>query len=150
MTFVNPHWSFGSVNTDGALTSPLESNTDEANKSALDRFAAIIQKGLGKLGLIVQDGIARAKEFIADKITTKNLCVEDICVDKEQFKELLNRNQIQSAPTTPLPTPELEVVPELIPEVIPQPESAPEPILELVPEIVPESTSEIVPEPTPE
>lgn len=69
------------------------------------------------------NGIVRAKEFIADKITAKELCLEDVCVNKEQLKQLLEKNQI--SPIGPIgeeePSAEVEPPQEVQP-LIPTPE----------------------------
>jgi hypothetical protein len=55
-----------------------------------------IKKSLEKLGLFIEKGIAKVKELIAGKITTKQICLEGddgekICIDKNQLKELLQQ-----------------------------------------------------------
>ena len=67
---------------------------EEKETSTLGRFGTSVKEVLNKLGLSVKDGIVRAKEFISDKITTKQLCLkgddgEVICIDKSDLKGLL-------------------------------------------------------------
>jgi hypothetical protein len=50
----------------------------------------------------LSDKVVKAKEFIADKITTKELCLEDVCINKEQLKALLEKTQTSSLPPPPL------------------------------------------------
>lgn len=58
----------------------------------------------------------------AEQFTTKKLCVEDVCVTREQFLRMVEvAGQTPSAPTPP-PEPEPEPVPEPEPESEPAPE----------------------------
>ena len=98
MVFVNPHWSLGSLADDGSLatTDSQQLTTDTEQPIILDQFTLAIKKALEKLGLIIQNGIAKVKELFAEKVTTKQLCIEGedgetICVDKAQLKELLSQ-----------------------------------------------------------
>jgi len=69
---------------------------------------ASIRNALMKFGLEVVDGIVRAKEFIADKITAKQMCLtgddgETVCVTKDQLKGLLNGGNGNANSTGTLP-----------------------------------------------
>jgi hypothetical protein len=107
MVFVNPHWSIN----EGILSS---NNTDvDVNLATIsNKFVLTVKNILEKLGLFVENGIARIKEVIAEKITTKEFCIEGedgekVCVNKDQLKGLLN-NGIGSSASSSEPT----VVPE--------------------------------------
>ncbi|MBU4299176.1 hypothetical protein KJ636_03980, partial [Patescibacteria group bacterium] len=94
MVFVNPHWSLGSLAEDGSLAG-TESGIKNQGTGILDQFTLAIKRGLEKLGLLIQDGVAKVKELFAEKITTKQICLEGddgekICVTKDQLKALLN------------------------------------------------------------
>ena len=98
MVFVNPHWSLGSLAENGSLatTDNQQPTTDNEQPTILDQFTLAVKKALEKLGLIIQNGIAKVKELFAEKVTTKQLCIEGedgetICVDKAQLKELLSQ-----------------------------------------------------------
>ncbi|MBI2444085.1 MAG: hypothetical protein HYV42_02490 [Candidatus Magasanikbacteria bacterium] len=57
---------------------------------------------LRAVGLTIEQGVLRIAEVITDKltaqrVTTRELCVDDVCITKDQLRELLNRNQLQSA-----------------------------------------------------
>ncbi|MDP3763155.1 MAG: tail fiber domain-containing protein [bacterium] len=80
--------------------------------------------------------VAWAKEFITDRLVTKELCVEDICVTREQFMQMVSAST-GSVTITSAPAPE------------PSPEPAPEPAPGLIPEPTPEPTLEPTPTPTP-
>lgn len=91
-----------------------------------------------QLGIFFENGIVRAKEFIADKITAKELCLEEVCINKEQLKMLLEKSQIPSTNSqinfndqnsntetiieTPAPTPEQSPGPSPTLEPTPTPE----------------------------
>ncbi len=60
-----------------------------------------IKGALAELGLYIQDGIAKVSELITDKITTKELCLENVCVNKDQLKTLLEKNQLPTESSAP-------------------------------------------------
>ncbi|MBI1974263.1 MAG: helix-turn-helix domain-containing protein [Candidatus Zambryskibacteria bacterium] len=108
----------------------------------------------------VSNGIERifVKTISSEIVYTKELCIDDICINKEQFKTLLEKNGIGvtvSAMTSEPSinsesTPVVEATPEASPEVIPESISTSEPAPTVEP--VSEPTSEVTstPEPTPE
>ena len=85
MVFVNPHWSLGSLADDGLLaddgslatTDNQQLTTDTEQPTILDQFTLAIKKALEKLGLIIQNGIAKVKELVADVGRFNNLEVEN-------------------------------------------------------------------------
>jgi hypothetical protein len=96
---LNEYGIFG-TSTEATSSEPPASNLE--HQTILDQFTLAIKKSLEKLGLILQDGIARMKELIAGKITTKQICLEGddgetICIDKNQLKQLLEQKQIQGS-----------------------------------------------------
>jgi len=97
MVFINPHWFAGSLAGDGSLAATTPS-VDGVEMNLFSDFVQKVKEALANLGLYIENGIAQIRELIADKITarevqTKKLCVEDICVDRNQLKELLEKNQ---------------------------------------------------------
>ena len=102
----------------------------------------------------------KVANIITDKLTTKELCLEEVCVTKAQFRLLLEQNGIiapTSTPTLDLSTEssggQATPTPEITPESTPTPEltPTPEPTPEITPEptSTPESTPEITPQPEP-
>jgi len=74
-------------------------------------------EGLKKLGLILENGIARVKELFAERVTTKQICVEGddgetICLDKNQLKELLEKNSQQPTSNEQTNSPQTEQSPD--------------------------------------
>ncbi|MGC9044552.1 MAG: hypothetical protein ACP5KG_11935, partial [Myxococcota bacterium] len=67
---VNPHWS---PNSYGG-----EEGIKENRTSILDQFTLAIKKGLEKLGLLIEDGIASVKEIVTEKLLTKEIETESI------------------------------------------------------------------------
>ncbi len=72
------------------------SSTDETGDERGFSFAALIRGALAKLGMVLQDGIASLKEVVADRITSKTMCVvgddgEEVCLTKDQLKELIEK-----------------------------------------------------------
>ncbi|MEK7211237.1 MAG: hypothetical protein AAB731_01245, partial [Patescibacteria group bacterium] len=102
MVFVNPGWSFGELTADDIGNDDFP---DFSLSGLLDKFTLAVKNSLRKLGLIVQNGIAKVKEVIAEKITsdeiqTKKLCIDDVCVTKDELRTLLERARVESAPTS--------------------------------------------------
>jgi len=65
-------------------------------------FIDLIREVLSTLGLALENGIASLKEltvdkFFANRIKTKELCLDDVCVTKEELRSLLNKNEIAPA-----------------------------------------------------
>lgn len=55
----------------------------------------------------IENGITDiyAKVFHADRIETKELCIDDVCITKDQLQTILNSNQIAPSPSpAPVPT----------------------------------------------
>ena len=71
-----------------------------------EEFVQKVKQALASLGLWIENGIAQVRELIAEKITTKEICLEGedgetICVGKNQLKELLmGSNPAQSSSVT--------------------------------------------------
>jgi len=97
LVFVNPHWALGSLADDGNLmTNDLMTNDEMTNDemtndettndettsnqklTILDQFTLAIKKALEKLGLFIENGIAKVKELIAEKITAKKARLDRI------------------------------------------------------------------------
>jgi hypothetical protein len=75
------------------------------------------------VGLITKvDGIFTS--LTTDKVTTKELCVDDVCVTKEQFKALLDSAHVTPTVTTPPPTPAPDPTPEPTPEATSTPDGS--------------------------
>jgi hypothetical protein len=81
--------------------------------------------------LAIEKGFLKIAQIVTDKLTTKELCVEDVCITKDQLKILLEKNGMmpvaQSAAADSAPAPEQEPVPVSEPEPGPASEPAPEP-----------------------
>ncbi len=114
--------------------------------------------------------VLTVKELVTDRITANTLCLQDVCVGRDQLKELLDRARIQAVPSatptpspseTPTPTPDATVSPTPLPSVSetptppptvnesPSPSPSPtiSPISESTPVETPMATS--TPEPSP-
>jgi len=106
--FVNPHWYGGQLDSTGSLQVSGDDSLPETSSGISDSFTSAIKNSLNKLGLLMENGIAKVKEIVADKITAKKFCLEGgdgetICLDKNQLKQLLEQNNI-AAPAPPSPT----------------------------------------------
>jgi len=90
----------------GITSSSTQANSSQSGEIAdsfIDVLVAKVKEILASLGMAIENGIAKAKEFIADRVTTKELCVEDVCINKAQLKELLEKNQITTDVVPPTP-----------------------------------------------
>jgi hypothetical protein len=95
------------INQNGNLT---QNDQELTNSQSVNSLTETIKQVLASLGLAIENGIAKVKELFADRITTKQICIEGddsetICLDKSQLKELLMKNQIQNQ-LNPTPEPE--------------------------------------------
>lgn len=71
-------------------------------------FVAMIKNALNGLGLALQDGVASLKGVLADKITTKQMCVkgddgEEVCLSKDELKNLLQKTGVSGTTITTYP-----------------------------------------------
>jgi|GEM_PF-3371283 len=99
---------------DASLTSALALGGSESNWVA---------NTLKSLGLALQDGVASLKEITLDKlnsreanikkIQTEEICVDDVCVTKDQFKQMLQNagGTTIPAPSAPASVPQAPVLP---------------------------------------
>jgi len=140
------------------------SKSENEDTSLFDNFVSTIKKSLEKLGLFIENGIAKLKEIFAEKITTKQICLEGddgetICVDKNQLKQLLQQTTNNSQPTptpteepasTPTPEPSPTPSPSPTPELTPTPESSLTPTPETTPTEQPTPSPSPTSTPTPE
>jgi hypothetical protein len=94
-------------------------------------FTAIVQRFADLFNIVFSNG----------RIQTQTICLDDVCIDKDQLRTLLDAQ----GSATPTPTP--EPTPEVTPEVVPTP--TPEPTPEVTPTPTPEPTPTPTPEPTP-
>jgi hypothetical protein len=104
------------INEYGNLT---QNGQELVNSQSANSLTETIKQLLEKLGLFIENGIAKVKEIIAEKLTanitiTNQLCVGKVCVDETKFKELLEKNGIEpiilensssATPTTESSTP---------------------------------------------
>jgi len=83
---VNSDWSIGdltSINFDQEI--PTE-------YSVISKFTLAVREALRSLGFVVNEGIGKIKELFTEKVTTKELCVGDTCINEEMLKQLLEEN----------------------------------------------------------
>jgi hypothetical protein len=111
-----------------SLLSNIATTTAPSSETGL--ISALIQGVLDAFKnfyhLVIEDGLLKIAHIITDKLTTKELCVGDTCVNEEQLKILLEKNGLASpvAPVSPQePAPSPEPIPE--PAPVAEPTSAP-------------------------
>ena len=81
--------------------------------------------------------------IFTDKITTKELCVEDVCVTKNQFLNMVNQANVVNTPAQSSNVTS-EVLPVVTSEAVPETDS----LVEELPPLVQEEV--VLPEPEPE
>ncbi len=126
MVFVNPHWYGGAIAENGALADPNGEAIMVAlgqNQSFKDLVAGAVRDTLATLSGTVR----AAGEWTFEKLTAKQICVEDVCVDKNQLQDLLEKNQIQNNP---------QIMPSPVPEPV---QLTPDPSTTPIPPIVDEN-----------
>ncbi|OGN23069.1 MAG: hypothetical protein A2918_03570 [Candidatus Yanofskybacteria bacterium RIFCSPLOWO2_01_FULL_42_49] len=102
-------------------------NDNTVNGSLI--FNAVVSMFKDAFNIVFENGLLKVAKIIA----TKEFCLDDVCITKEQFKTLLEKNGIQSPndQITETPTPE------------PQPEAGPPPAETPAPEVTPTSMPEL-------
>jgi hypothetical protein len=90
LLFVNRYWSNGPVQESSIFTDSVQSMLDHA-------------------GAVVTEGIVSLSELIANTVTTHTLCLDDVCITKDQLRELLEEENI---PVTEPPAPPEEEISE--------------------------------------
>jgi hypothetical protein len=96
VVFVNAEWTMGSLVKEEDIIADQNSPVNASLKAngLLDQFTLFVGNSINNLGAVLKDGVMSLKQLIADKITTKELCVEDVCLTKDQLKNLLDRDGI--------------------------------------------------------
>ena len=123
-------------------------------------FNSIVRKFYEAMNIVLEQGILKVAQIFTDKLIAKEICIEDVCIKKDQLKSILEQNG-SYAPTptpspneSPAPAPEASEspTPEPAPSAESTPESTPEPTLETTPEttLEPNPLETPAPEPTPE
>ena len=79
----SPYQGEGAMATEGSSSFSIADSFDWI----LDKFKLI--------GITMKNGLVQAREFVAEKITVKQLCLDEVCIDKNQLKELMDKNGIQ-------------------------------------------------------
>ena len=148
-------WGFIAEELDAANSSLAGHNSLGAPRSIQkNAVLAVLAKAIQELnekvdslGVTITETYARFTNLFADTIHIENqLCVDDVCISKENLKALLlSAGATSTSPPAPQPTPE--------PESSPEPEPQPEPEVEESEEEPGEESvieEESTPEPEPE
>ena len=84
------------------------------------RLPALLISGIQELSHKIANfaNYIETKVIKTDKVETKELCIDDLCLTKDQLQQLLDGNTVTpdyNQPTNPEPTPEPVVEPEPLP-----------------------------------
>jgi hypothetical protein len=169
IVFINPGFWVPTSTASGSGTASTSIEFVYGGMSMDTLFQAVVSKFADIFHIVFEDGILRVANIISDKLTSKELCLEDVCLTRDQLKALLDASGVpqqttpesQQAPSptpTPtvseLPTPTPTESPLLTESPSPSPlaSSSPSPIPSETPSPTPESTPtpSATPEPTPE
>jgi hypothetical protein len=103
MTFINVGWQ--EIQDSSAI---VDWNADggKSSEGMLGSISSSIKTALKELGAIIDKGILKIKSIFVEDITANKLCIkgedgEIICVEKDQLKDILNKNQIVPASLSP-------------------------------------------------
>jgi hypothetical protein len=85
------------TNPDSSVIQPVSTDkkTYLSDGSLADRFTHLVRKAVEKLSNVFINVTAWVKELKADRIETKELCVEDVCVTKTQFLQMIQSSGSQ-------------------------------------------------------
>ena len=78
MVFVNPHWYGGQLSENGSLGDGEIQMPESTSPGLVEKFVALVKNVLEQLGLFIENGIAKVKELIAEKITAKKARLDKI------------------------------------------------------------------------
>ena len=118
----------------GTWTSDVQVSED-GTKTNNSFFDSILSMFKNAFEIVFEKGVMRVANIITEKLTAKEFCLEEICMSKTQFKELLEKNGI-ILPSTESTISEtaLEPTPDATSSTSSsQTEPAPEPVSELEP-----------------
>jgi outer membrane biosynthesis protein TonB len=123
----------------------------ETPSSTLSVMVSGVMQALESFGVFIQNGIVRATGFISatitsDQVDTKKLCVDGVCITSDQFKDLLDKNNVSTTPSSTIPTSTLPVG-EPMPT---DPTTSTEPVVEAPSSTPSGGGSETAPPPAPE
>jgi hypothetical protein len=90
------------------------------------------------------NGITR---IFSDRVDTKQLCVEDVCVTRDQFLNIVEQSGVTNPPPAPDPVPTPDPQPTPVPDPTPTPTPTPDPVPTPDPSPVPDPVP--TPDPTP-
>ncbi len=121
--FVNPHWYGGELTAGGALAD-ADGEIIVAALTQSQSFKDLVKETIKEALASLSGTVIAAGEWTFEKITAKKLCVEDVCVDRDQLKNLLDNNSpkpaLSIAPqeaTDGKQTPSPSATPEVSPEI---------------------------------
>ena len=92
-----------------------------------------------KFSGVYNDIVFWVKELKADKVTTKELCVEDTCVTKDQFLKMVQQANVENAQTQSTPSSSPTATPASTPDSTSTPVTVETPVVPATP--IPESSS---------
>jgi len=93
LMFINPHWSLGSLTENGSLASSgINEISDQIGENSLeigilDQFTLAIKKALEKLGLLIENGIAKVEKIFAKEIVVEGIKSEEIETTRIKIKD---------------------------------------------------------------
>jgi len=86
LMFVNPHWSLGSIAENGNFTTN-DSTTNDQQRTILDQFTLAIKRALEKLGLLIENGVAKVEKIFAKEIVVEKMKSEEVETKKIKMED---------------------------------------------------------------
>jgi hypothetical protein len=86
LMFVNPHWSLGSLTEEGDLSGSKKAANNE-QRTILDQFTLAIKRALEKLGLLIENGVAKIEKIFAKEIVVEKIKSEEIETTRIKIKD---------------------------------------------------------------
>ena len=86
LMFVNLHWSLGSIAENGNFTTN-DSTTNDQQRTILDQFTLGIKRVLEKLGLLIENGVAKIEKIFAKEIVVERIKSEEIETTRIKIKD---------------------------------------------------------------
>ncbi|MBI4087284.1 MAG: hypothetical protein HY434_00435, partial [Candidatus Liptonbacteria bacterium] len=115
LAFINMTYWIPDISSSTSTDSSASTSTVASTDFSLDGLMKyIVNKLKNVLEIVFEKGLLKVAQIITDKFTTKELCIEEVCIGKPQLQTLLNNAGVVSS-LPPIqaqtPTSTVEIVP---------------------------------------
>ncbi|MDP2909739.1 MAG: hypothetical protein Q8N69_01555, partial [bacterium] len=95
--------SIMSTSTDQNFETAVFADASASQGGIAGWFERKLKGALEAIGMFIDNGIVAVTGLFAEKVTTKELCVGETCIDEQQLKELLNKSSFTPSESEGLP-----------------------------------------------